>query len=167
MEVIVNNKKTKNKELVVNINQLTGGVKIFYDGVQAKRVGWRTYAINNDGQEERVYLTGNQFQGFYLRIFETDIEVLRKLFWYEILMVILTTASFITFAVLTGIYERNFWMSILIGGLVGLVGGIATSLSYIFFRKYQKLYLRIIIAVELLLIAVAFNYILVFLMFKV
>ena len=167
MEININNEKTKNKQLVVKINEWTGIVKIFYDGKQAKRVKWRTYEIEINSSKELITFVGNQYQGFYIKIFDNKIEVLRKLAWYEILLSTLILTSGFVFAVLAGVYTKQLGLACLIGALCGGVGGLLYSLSCIFLRKYKKIYINIIILIELLLISISFNYILLFLIFKV
>lgn len=171
MKFVINNEKTKNKDLLVDINDWTGTIKVSYDGRMLPKVKRRVYQLQDGEKTGLVTIKGNYFTGLQICIADIQVEVLCKLAWYEILMASLVLASAFVFSFLAGKYGRSAGYSVLvsslIAGLCGGIGGALMSLDRIFLFKYEKLYIKIIISCLLLLISILSNYILVFLIFRV
>lgn len=171
MKYTINNQKTKNKDLLVDINDWTGSIRVSYDGRMLPKVKRRVYQLQDGEKTELVAIKGNYFTGLQVSIADAQVAVLRKLAWYEILMASLITMSGFVFGFLVGINGRGAGYSLpmicIIAGLCGGIGGALMSLDRIFLFKYEKLYIKIIISCLLLLISILSNYILVFLIFRV
>ena len=150
MKVILNNEKTNNRELFFEEGFWTGKRTIKYNGVVLKKIQRNIYEYKDGENTEKFIIRGNQLIGATITMFGNQVEILRKLTWYEIVMAISVFIPCIIFGAIGGA----------IGGLLGF-----TNLTII--RQLDKIYLKIIISSQFLLIGRLLSYLIGYAILKV
>lgn len=142
MKKTINNEKTLNKTLEFDENVWTGKRSIKYDGVELTKIKRNIYEYRNGDQVEQFKITGNQFAGISVNMFNNEVMVERKLTWYEILLSILVFAPCVLFGLIGGIF----------GGLLG-----ATNLILI--KQFDKWYIKVIASIAFLIAGLLLSYV--------
>jgi len=150
MKLKINNELTNKKQLEYEESFWTGKKTITYDGVILSKIKHNIYEYSKGEVKEQVKIKGNQLIGITLDMFDNEIEILRKLTWYEYLMAIIV-----------------FIPCILFGLIGGVIGGIFGFTNLVIIRQLDKLYLKIIISTQFLLIGILLSYIVVCLILKI
>lgn len=136
--------KTKDgKEVIYNMNDLTGSVSIIYDNKPTQKIDKKLYSVS--GQKETFYIStkGNYFSGFSVVVDGYEYEVTKGMSWYESILIfvpfILTMAiGNISWFALNGFYY--------VGGFIGgAISGLFVGLSLIFCTKTNKHLFRLLI----------------------
>lgn len=149
MKVIINNEKTQNKPLQYQEGFWSGKKTIIYDGVKLEKEKRNVYIYKKDNVKETVSVKGNQLYGINIVMFGQEIEILRKLLWWEYLLAVLVFAP-----------------GLLFGALGGFIGGLLGICNLFFIRNFEKIYFKIIISVELSIISGLLSYVLAGLLLK-
>ena len=149
MKVVVNNEQTNNKELYYEENLWTGKRTIVYDGVTLTKVKRNLFEYKNGETTEQVEVIGNQLLGITIKMLGKEIEVARKLAWYEIVMAVLVFAPCILF-----------------GAIGGAIGGALGFTNIVIIRNVKKIYLQIIISIMFMLIGLLMSYVIAVLVLK-
>jgi len=144
MKYIINNEKTKNKDFVYQENDWTGKKTLTYDGIPLTKIDRLNYKLENEGETSTVTIKGNSFSGLSVNMFGNEIEVIRKLAWYELVMAILVFAPCCIFG--------------LIGGICG---GVFGTLNLLVIRKIKNIYLKIGSSILFLACSLGLSYLLV------
>jgi len=92
---------------------------------------------------ENFVVKGNQLFGSKIIMFGNEIEIVRKLNWYEILLSILVFIPLIFFGAIGGAF----------GGALGIT-------NLIIIKQVEKWYFKVIISIQFILIALLLSYIL-------
>ena len=142
MKITINNELTKNKELYFEEGFWTGKRTVKYDGVTLPKQRKNLYLYDNGQTTEYFEIIGNQLIGISIKLFGKNVEILRKLEWYEIVMSLLV-----------------FLPCILFGAIGGVFGGALGFTNLVIIRQVDKLYLKIIFSVEFLALAMLASYI--------
>ena len=149
MKATIKNEQTKNKELYYEEGFWTGKRTIKYDGVVLTKIKRNIYEYKSCETTEQFVIKGNQILGVTITMFGQDVEVSRKLKWYEYVMVALVLAPCCLFGA--------------VGGAIG--GGLGfTNLTII--RKIDKWWLKLIISIEFAAIGLLLSYIIAVLILK-
>ena len=98
-------------------------------------------------------------------MFGQEITLLRKTFWYEWLLSIMVFIPAIIFAVLNN-DSSNIGLCVLAAGICGGIGGGLYFANFYLLKRVNKLYLKIILATELLIVCALICYIISALVFK-
>ena len=147
MLITINNEQTKFKDLVYAENIWTGKRTITYDGVTLPKRKRGLYELRQGDQTELVMVKGNQLIGVTVTLFGQQIELLRKTFWYEWVLAIMVFIPAIIFAVLNNDGD-NIGLCALAAGICGGIGGGLYFVNFYLLKRVNKLYLKIILAVE-------------------
>ncbi len=150
MKVIINNEKTKNKELCYEEGFWTGKRTIKYDGVILSKVKRRIYEYRNGETVETFEIKGNQLFGIKIKMFDNEVEIARKLTWYEIVMAVLVFAP-----------------GFLFGAIGGAIGGALAFTNLVIIRQVDKIYLKIIFSILFLAIGLLLSYVFAVLVLKI
>ena len=89
LKYIVNNQATQNKDLVYTEGFWSGKKTITYNGVELKKIEKNKFEYADGDKKEVFEIKGNSFLGVKINMFGQDVEVLRQLVWYEILLSVL------------------------------------------------------------------------------
>ncbi|MBR2053224.1 MAG: hypothetical protein IJ959_03610 [Clostridia bacterium] len=89
MKYIVNNQATQNKDLVYTEGFWSGKKTITYNSVELKKIEKNKFEYADGDKKEVFEIKGNSFLGVKINMFGQDVEVLRQLVWYEILLSVL------------------------------------------------------------------------------
>lgn len=149
MKVSIQNEQTKNKELVYEEGFWTGKRNVEYDGVRLTKVKGSLYEYKEGELSEQIVIKGNQLVGVSIKMFGNNIQVVRKLTWYEILMSALV-----------------FIPCVLFGLIGGLIGGVLGATNLVIVRQVDKLYLKITFSILFAAISILLSYIFAYLVFK-
>ena len=150
MKITINNEKTLNKTLEYEENFWTGKRTIKYDGINLTKKKYNLYEYKNEDKVEEFKIKGNQLVGASITMFNNEIMLERKLYWYEIDLSVLVFLPCILFGLVGGIF----------GGLLG-----ATNL--VLMKQFDKWYLKDITSVLLLAIGLCLSYIFAVLIFNI
>ena len=129
MKITLNNEQTNNKELYFEENFWTGKRTIKYNGVTLNKVKNNLYEYNDGEVSEQFEVKGNQLVGITIKMFGKEVDIARKLTWYEIVMAVFV-----------------FVPCILFGAVGGAIGGALGFTNLTIIRQVEKLYLKIIIS---------------------
>ncbi|MBQ9790023.1 MAG: hypothetical protein IJW24_00300 [Clostridia bacterium] len=157
MKITINNEKTKNKNLDYEETFWLGKRTIVYDNTLLTKYKGNLYEYKKDGKGQLFQIKGNQVFGVSINMFDNWVEISRKITWYEVLLALLAFFPAIMFGIWGGV-----WPAAICGGIGG--GLFFTSLTII--RNIDKLFVKIIVAIEFMLIALLMFYIITFLIFK-
>lgn len=149
MKIILNNGQTKNKELCYEEGFWTGKRTIAYNGVSLTKIKRNIYEYKDGETLEQFEIKGNQLIGVTIKMFGNDVEVARKLTWYEIVMSLMVFIPCILFGAIGGAF----------GGGLGF-----TNLTII--RNVDKWWLKLIISLQFAIIALLLSYIFAYLILK-
>ena len=159
MKVTVNNEQTNNKTLEFEESFWTGKRTIIYDGVTLTKIKRNIYEYRKDDIVEQFTIKGNQLIGITVNAFGQTIEVERKLTWHEITL----SLAIFTACLILGIVAKSVLASAFVGG----IGGGLAFTNAIIVRQIDKWYLKVIISIEILTIALLLGYIVAGMIFKV
>ena len=165
MKIVINNEKTKNKELIYYENFWTGNRKICYDGTMLTKLTKNLFQYNNGEVTERFEIKGNVSYCLILKMFGQEIELVRKLAWWEIMLSVLPFVACLIFCFMS--VQGSVLISALNGALCGAFGGGLSYFSSYLMRKVDKIYFKIIFAVLLFLVSLLISYIFSVLIFHV
>ena len=150
MKAIVNNEQTKNKELYYEEGFWTGKRTITYNGILLKKIKMNLYEYDDGEKIEQFQIKGNQLFGVSISMFGNNVEVSRKLTWYEIVMAVLV-----------------FIPCILFGAIGGAIGGALGFTNLTIIRQVEKVYLKIIISAQFLIAGFLLSYLIGYVVLKV
>ena len=150
MKVAINNEQTNNKLLEYEENAWSGKRTIMYDGIVLTKIKRNIYEYKKDDITEQFVVKGNQLIGITINMFGQTVEIARKLTWYEIVMAILVFAPCILF-----------------GAIGGAIGGALGFTNVVTIRQIDKWYLKVIVSVQFLVIALLLSYIVACMIFKI
>ncbi len=155
MKIEINNEKTRNKPLSFEENFWTGKRTIIYDGTPLKKTGRATFEYKKEEITEQFVVNGNQAIGTSISMFGEKIELVRKPYWYEAVLSILSfVASLIIVVVGASLGMLGFGLSTLFGALCGAFGGAFAFTSITLSRKIPQVWLRILFMVEVLVLCI-------------
>ncbi len=154
----INNEQTKFKDLVYAESFWTGRRTITYDGVPLTKRKRGVYALTPDESSELLTVKGNQLIGVTVTLFGQQIEVLRKVVWYEWVLAILVFIPAIVFCGLSH-DGGNIGLCVLAAGICGGIGGGLYFVNFYLLRRQDKIYLKIILTAELLTVCALSCYI--------
>lgn len=149
MKAIINNENTKNKTLIYQEGFWTGKRTISYDGTPLTKVKRNIYEYKKDEVAENFEIKGNQLVGVTINMFGNNVEVSRKLTWYEIVLSVLV-----------------FLPCILFGAVGGAVGGVLGFTNVMVIRSINKIWGKIIVSIEFIAISLLLSYVLAVLVFN-
>lgn len=150
MKILINNEQTNNKLLEYEEGFWTGKRTIKYDGVILSKVKRGSYEYKNGEITETFEIKGNQLVGVKIKMFGNEVEIARKLTWYEIVMAILVFAP-----------------GFLFGAIGGAIGGALGFTNLVIIRQVDKIYLKIIFSILFLTIGLLLSYIFAVLVLKI
>lgn len=149
MKVVINNENTDNKTLIYQEGFWTGKRTISYDGTPLTKVKRNIFEYKTEETTEYFEIKGNQLIGVTINMLGKDVEVSRKLTWYEIVLSILV-----------------FIPCILFGAVGGAVGGALGFTNIMVIRSLDKTWVKIVVSVEFIAISLLLSYVLAVLVFK-
>lgn len=149
MKLTLNNEQTKNKELYFEEGFWTGKRTIKYNNVILTKIKNNLYEYKNGEITEQFKIKGNQFFGLTINMFGNEIELTRKLFWYEIAMSLIV-----------------FIPCILFGAIGGAFGGGFGFTNLVIIRNIDKWWLKLIISIQFAAISLLLSYIFAYLILK-
>lgn len=149
MKITIKNEQTNNKELCYEEGFWTGKKTIKYNGVELLKLSRNLYEYKDGEKTEQFEVKGNQLIGVTIKMFGNDVEVVRKITWYEIVMSVLVFVPCILFGAIGGAF----------GGGLGF-----TNLAII--RNVDKWWLKLIISLQFAAISLLLSYIFAYLVFK-
>ena len=150
MKIVINNEQTKNKVLYYEEGFWTGKRTITYNGILLKKIKMNLYEYNDGENIEQFQIKGNQLFGVSINMFGNNVEVSRKLTWYEIVMAVLV-----------------FIPCILFGAIGGAIGGALGFTNLTIIRQVEKVYLKIIISAQFLIVGFLLSYLIGYVVLKV
>lgn len=149
MKIIINNRQTQNKELCFEEGFWTGKRTITYNGVLLKKVKRGIYEYKSGEITEQFEVKGNQLFGITIKMFGEVVEVARKATALEFAMMFLV-----------------FIPCILFGAIGGFFGGGLAVITLTIIRRLDKWWLKLIVGLEFMALALLLSYIFAFLFFK-
>lgn len=149
MKVVINNENTNNKTLIYQEGFWTGKRTISYDKTPLTKVKRNIFEYKTEETTENFEIKGNQLVGVTINMLGKDVEVSRKLTWYEIVLSILV-----------------FIPCILFGAVGGAVGGALGFTNIMVIRSLDKTWVKIVVSVEFIAISLLLSYVLAVLVFK-
>lgn len=149
MRIIVNNEQTKNKELCYEEGFWTGKRTIKYDGVTLTKIKRNLYEYKNGESVEQFEVKGNQFYGITITMFGNNVEIVRRLTWYEIVMSVVV-----------------FVPGMLFGAVGGVIGALIGITNLIVIRKVNKWWLQLIISLVFTAVCLVLSYVVALLLLK-
>lgn len=149
MKVVLNNENTDNKTLIYQEGFWTGKRTISYDKTPLTKVKRNIFEYKTEETTENFEIKGNQLVGVTINMLGKDVEVSRKLTWYEIVLSILV-----------------FIPCILFGAVGGAVGGALGFTNIMVIRSLDKTWVKIVVSVEFIAISLLLSYVLAVLVFK-
>ena len=150
MKVILNNEHTKNKDLYYEEGFWTGKRTITYNGVLLRKIKMNLYEYDDGEKIEQFQIKGNQLFGVSISMFGNNVEVSRKLTWYEIVMAVIV-----------------FIPCILFGAIGGAIGGALGFTNLTIIRQVEKVYLKVIISAQFLIAGFLLSYLIGYVVLKV
>lgn len=142
MKITINNEQTNNKVLEFEESFWTGKRSIIYDGVTLTKIKRNLYEYKQDDVVEQFQIKGNQMIGIIINMFGQEVEILRKLTWYEIVMAVLVLAPCVLF-----------------GAIGGAIGGALGFTNLVIIRQVDKIYLKVIISIQFMIVGLLLSYI--------
>ena len=134
MKYIVNNQATQNKDLVYTEGFWSGKKTVTYNGVELKKIKKNQYEYVDNEKTEIFETKGNSMFGVKINMFGQNVEVLRNLLWYEILLSVLVLLPGVIFGGMIG------------GCIAGLLGGV----NLFVIRHLDKWYWKILTTLGML-----------------
>lgn len=99
-QYVVNSEATNNKPLQVEMKG--SNFLVTYDGISANKISKGQYEVACDEETVAIQLKGNMYTGIFATMFGNEIELLRKLAWYEMVIAIITLAPCLLFGAIGG-----------------------------------------------------------------
>ena len=149
MQVSVKSQNIGDKELVFNQNFWTGKIKIYYDNTELKKISNKVFQYQSKDKIEQLTVKGNQLTGISINFMGQDFQIMHKLSWYEIVLSLFV-----------------FLPCILFGAIGGALGGLFGAINLIYIRYIEKIWLKIVISLEICCIALLLSYIFACMVFK-
>lgn len=149
MKIILNDEQTKNSELYYKEGFWTGKRTIKYNNIPLKKIKRGIYEYKEGETIEQFEIKGNQLIGITIKMFGQNIELLRKLKWYEIILALIVLLPCFLF-----------------GAVGGAIGGALGFTNLIIIRQIDKIWLKIVISIEIAIIGLLLSYILAYLVLK-
>ncbi len=165
MKIVLNNEKTKNKDLVFYENFWTGKRQISYDGVELTKVAKNLFQYKNGETVEEFEVKGSILYCIVIKMFGQEIELARKFTWWEIALSVLPFVACLIFCFMS--VHGSVWLCILSGALCGAFGGVLSYFLTYLLRQVDKIYFKIIFAVLLFFASFLISYIISVLIFHV
>ena len=150
MKITINNEQTKNKTLEFNVNFWTGKAALIYDGIQLTKIKRNIFEYKLENESFLFEIKGNQLTGINLIMFGNQIEIERKLTWYEIALSILVIIPCFLF-----------------GAVGGAIGGGLGFTNMMIIKKINKLHFKILVSVEFCVLGFLLSYIFASLILKI
>ena len=150
MKITINNEQTNNKVLEFEESFWTGKRTIIYDGVMLTKIKRNIYEYRKDDVIEQFIIKGNQLIGITITMFDKVVEIARKLTWYEIVLFLLVIIP-----------------CLFCGAIGGAIGGALGFTNVVTIRQIDKWYLKVIVSVQFLVIALLLSYIVACMIFKI
>lgn len=134
MKVTVNGENTRGKELKYEESFWTGKRKFFYDGKELSRRNNKLFVLESEEGAAELKVTGNRFTGVRAdsALFAGTVNITRKL----------TALEYILAAIV-------FIPGILFGAIGGLIGGVLGYLNLEMMIRIKKLWLKIVVSLEM------------------
>lgn len=126
MKIVVNNDKTKNRDILFTRSPWTGKMELYIDGVAATKISRTQYKFGSDEEQENFTIRGNEFRGIELQTDLGKITILEKISIVE------TILAFILI----------FGMAILGGAIGGAIGAIGSYILLIAYRNMKNLLVK-------------------------
>ena len=134
MKYIVNNNLTQNKELVYEESFWSGKKTVTYNTTPLTKIKRNVFEYQDGEKTETFEVKGNSFIGVKINMFGRDVEVLRQLVWYEILLSVLVLLP-----------------GILFGGMIGgFIAGVLGVLNLFIIRHLDKWYFKVLVTLGIL-----------------
>ena len=164
MNLNIINEQTKFKELTYEENFWTGKRTITYDGIPLQKIKRGLYEFEYQGKTEKLIVKGTQLIGIKITLFGNTFQIERNITWYEFTLSILSFVACLVFIFLN--HFKNAWLATLTGGIFGGLGGGLFVTNLYLMKRIDKLYIKIILSIEILLLAMLICYILSAYLFK-
>jgi len=150
MKIKLCNEKTQNKEIFLSKNSWSGKMVITIDNQTLKKVKRNQYVyIDDKGESYDVLVSGNEITGITLKMDGREINILRKLTVFEIIISIIP--AYLIF------------IGGALGGALGIVGVLVISSLC---RQTKNLFLKIVYAFSVTMISTTIWYILASMIFN-
>lgn len=147
MKVVINNELTNNKELHYEEGFWTGKKTIIYDGVTLTKVKRNLFEYTDGVNTEQFEVKGNQLAGITIKMLGNEVEIARKLRWYEIVLAIVVFAPCVLF-----------------GAIGGVIGGLLGFTNLVVIRTIERWWLKLIISVQFTAIGLLASYLIAYLL---
>ena len=157
MNIKINNEQTNNKTLEYKENAWSGKKTILYNGKELTQINKNLFKYEDGTTSEQFEVKGNYLLGVTINMFGKLIEIERKLTWYEILIAVLVFIPCVIISAFSGVLSAT---------ICGAIGGALGATSLIIVKQFDKLYLKIILSLELLIIGALLSYIFAFLIIR-
>lgn len=145
MNCALNNEQTKNKELVYEESFWSGKKVLKYDGVELKKISRNVFEYDNGTSKEQFEVVGNMVLGVKIKMFGSEVQVTRKVAWYELVM-----SLFVAMPCL-----------ILGGAIGGALGAIFGIINLFVIRNINKWWWKLLISIGFAGVSVAIDLIVV------
>ena len=140
----------KNKEFVYEENLWTGKKTFTYNNQPLNKVAKGKYEYKDGEQTEVFEIKGNQFSGMQVVMFGQEIELIRKLAWYEILLSVLVIVP-----------------GIMCGAIGGFIAGILGFTTFYLMRRLEKWPAKVGVALAILVAEVVLLFVVGWLVLKI
>ena len=150
MKISVNNAQTQNKEFVYEENIWTGKKKITYNGQILNKISRGKYEYKDGESAEIFEIKGNQFFGMKVVMFGQEVELIRQLVWYEILLSVLVIVP-----------------GIMCGAIGGFIAGILGVATFYLMRRLEKWPAKVGVALAILVAEVVLLFVVGWLVLKI
>ena len=145
MNCTLNNEQTKNKELIYEESFWSGKKVLKYDGVELKKISRNVFEYDNGTSKEQFEVVGNMVLGVTIKMFGSEVQVTRKVAWYELVM-----SLFVAMPCL-----------ILGGAIGGALGAIFGIINLFVIRNINKWWWKLLISIGFAGVSVAIDLIVV------
>lgn len=137
----------------IDYNVLLGGYKAYLNGNMLQKVTKNSFRFQNgDNDDERVYISGNIFQGINVRILDQNNLFMEPMVWYSYILAFIPLIMVLVLGNMKVLVDNGFYF---VGGVIGgLIGGLCSGISLCVNGFTDKKWLRVVI--QLLCIVAAF-----------
>ena len=141
MKITINNEQTKNKDLIYEEDFWGRNKSITFDGIKLNKINKNSFEYQTGDAKENFIVKGNELAGVTINMFGADVVLTRNLSWQEIIMALV------------------IYLPSLVFGVFGSLFGGVLAVTFLFLtRKANKLYEKIILAIELVVISMLLSY---------
>ena len=133
MKLVVNNELTQNKPLIYEESFWIGKKSLTYDGVVLTKTKNNIYEYKTENETHEFVVKGSYYFGVSITMFGKEVQLSRKLFWYEIFLAVLTIIP-----------------GLLFGAVGGAIAGILGVTSLFLIKNADKIWQKILIALAFL-----------------